>query len=171
MKTQVKSKRRGPAKERKLKAAPKLKTAPKQGRASTPKRAQAPAQKRARAAAPERARRSAKGARPSPAATRASQASPPAPLCAEGGCSTPATTRGFCRLHYIKNWKAIKARERKAARRRSYDEDLLHKVPVDYEDRGDRMRPPVQRSLDVELARAREDVEEMFREMGFEEDL
>jgi hypothetical protein len=133
-------------------------------------RALAPAGKPARSAAPERTLGSAKGARPQ-AATSASQASPPAPLCAEGGCSAPATTRGFCRLHYIKNWKAIKARERKAARRRNYDEDLLHKVPIDYEDRSDRIRPDVQRSLDVELARAREDVEEMFREMGFEEDL
>jgi hypothetical protein len=68
----------------------------------------------------------------------------------------------------MKNWKAIKARERKAARKRmAFEEELIHKVPVDYEER----EPLRQRPLDIEMARAREDVEDMFREMGFEEDI
>lgn len=35
-------------------------------------------------------------------------------ICKQEGCSTPQTTQGFCRLHYLANWKAL--REEKAKR-------------------------------------------------------
>lgn len=31
--------------------------------------------------------------------------------CIERSCDSPATTKGFCRLHYITNWKNVKKRE------------------------------------------------------------
>ena len=35
-------------------------------------------------------------------------------ICKQEGCSNPQTTQGFCRLHYLANWKAL--REEKAKR-------------------------------------------------------
>ena len=35
-------------------------------------------------------------------------------ICKQEGCSTPQTTQGYCRLHYLQNWKAL--REEKAKR-------------------------------------------------------
>jgi hypothetical protein len=91
--------------------------------------------------------------------------------CREPGCSAAVTARGFCRLHYIKNWKAIRASDRRAAQKRmtEYVDELIHKVPSDYEDREERPRPPPRSDLD--FGEARDDVEEMFREMGFEEEV
>jgi len=116
--------------------------------------------------------------RPAPAAApplRRVATSPKAPSaeCQEPGCRSLATAQGYCRLHYIKNWKFLRSREQRAVRRQrsEFDDALLHRVPVDYEDRVDRVRPAPQRSLDLEISRAREDVEEMFREMGFEDEI
>jgi hypothetical protein len=39
-------------------------------------------------------------------------------ICKFDGCKNAATTRGFCRLHYLKNWKAIKDEEKKLAAER-----------------------------------------------------
>jgi hypothetical protein len=114
--------------------------------------------------------------RPSPQVvspeTQAVPSKDAAAQCLEPGCQALPTTRGYCRLHYIKNWKVLKSREQRAARRHrsEFDDGLLHRVPLDYEDRGDRVRPAPRRSLDLEISRAREDVEEMFREMGFEDE-
>lgn len=35
-------------------------------------------------------------------------------ICKQEGCNIPQTTQGFCRLHYLQNWKAL--REEKAKR-------------------------------------------------------
>src|SRR5690606_34235202 len=32
-------------------------------------------------------------------------------ICREVGCESLATSGGYCRLHYIRNWKRIKRRE------------------------------------------------------------
>ena len=116
--------------------------------------------------------------RPSPAAAPPARGGATSPKgtsaeCLEPGCRSLATARGYCRLHYIKNWKVLKSREQRAVRRQrsEFDDALLHRVPVDYEDRVDRVRPAPRRTLDLEISRAREDVEEMFREMGFEDEI
>ena len=36
-------------------------------------------------------------------------------LCKEKDCRNPSTTMGYCRVHYLKNWKAIKAKQKKKA--------------------------------------------------------
>jgi hypothetical protein len=36
-------------------------------------------------------------------------------LCKESGCSNEQTTLGYCRLHYLKNWKKIRAESRRKA--------------------------------------------------------
>ena len=37
-------------------------------------------------------------------------------LCKVKGCRNPATTMGHCRMHYLKNWKEIKEKQKKKAK-------------------------------------------------------
>lgn len=52
-------------------------------------------------------------------------------LCKMKDCRNAATTSGFCRLHYLQNWKKIKTdQKRKAAKNlNSYVENLMRRFP------------------------------------------
>ena len=52
--------------------------------------------------------------------------------CREKNCENPATTLGYCRLHYISNWKTIKKNEAilKEGKLQDFIEDLVKKYPV-----------------------------------------
>ena len=39
-------------------------------------------------------------------------------ICVEPGCHNAQTSKEYCRLHYVKNWRDIKATEKKRAARR-----------------------------------------------------
>ncbi|MBI2343611.1 MAG: hypothetical protein HYV02_04690 [Deltaproteobacteria bacterium] len=39
-------------------------------------------------------------------------------LCKEEGCKNAQTTGGYCRLHYLRNWRQIKKEQQKAAAER-----------------------------------------------------
>ena len=43
--------------------------------------------------------------------------SPKIKICKETGCVNQQTATGFCRLHYLKNWKEIKAEQKQKASR------------------------------------------------------
>lgn len=57
-------------------------------------------------------------------------------ICKEEGCHNSATTGGFCRLHYLKNWKKIKdeKHQRAADRLNKYIERIVEKYPERYVD-------------------------------------
>jgi hypothetical protein len=57
-------------------------------------------------------------------------------MCRETGCENPATTKGYCRLDYIKNWKKIKRKEMilKEGKLNQYIEELVSKYPDKYID-------------------------------------
>lgn len=57
-------------------------------------------------------------------------------ICKEKGCKDAATTSGFCRLHYLRNWKQIRDAKREAGAKRlnRYIERVLRKNPDDYLD-------------------------------------
>jgi len=57
--------------------------------------------------------------------------SPKIKLCKEIGCNNQQTTSGFCRLHYLKNWKKIQAdKKRKAAKNlNKYIESIVRSNP------------------------------------------
>ena len=52
--------------------------------------------------------------------------------CLEKGCDNPATTLGYCRLHYIKNWKDIKRKQSILAegKLQLFIEELVEKYPL-----------------------------------------
>ncbi len=56
--------------------------------------------------------------------------------CREAACEGLATSAGYCRLHYIKNWKKIKRRELvlKEGKLNKYIEELVSKYPEKYID-------------------------------------
>lgn len=55
-------------------------------------------------------------------------------MCRESGCENPATTKGYCRLDYIKNWKKIKRKEMilREGKLNQYIEELVSKYPDKY---------------------------------------
>lgn len=57
-------------------------------------------------------------------------------MCRETGCENPSTTKGYCRLDYIKNWKKIKRKEMilKEGKLNQYIEELVSKYPDKYID-------------------------------------
>ncbi|MBI2608228.1 MAG: hypothetical protein HYW47_01345 [Deltaproteobacteria bacterium] len=54
--------------------------------------------------------------------------------CIEEHCASQALTKGYCRLHYIKNWKHLKMQEKLKSERQlnEYIERMMDKYPADY---------------------------------------
>ena len=54
--------------------------------------------------------------------------------CLEKGCDNPVATLGFCRFHYIKNWKEIKRKQQilSEGKLTKLIEELIEKFPVKY---------------------------------------
>ncbi|EKD51271.1 MAG: hypothetical protein ACD_62C00293G0007 [uncultured bacterium] len=57
-------------------------------------------------------------------------------LCKHKGCTNAATTMGYCRYHYLKNWKKIKDIQKKKAVKNlnKYIDHIMHKNPDGYMD-------------------------------------
>ena len=57
-------------------------------------------------------------------------------ICKEIDCKDAATTSGYCRFHYLKNWKRIKSTERRRAAKRlnKYVENMVKRHPDKYVD-------------------------------------
>jgi len=55
-------------------------------------------------------------------------------VCREVACEGLSTTGGYCRLHYVKNWKKIKRKELilKEGKLNQYIEELVAKYPDKY---------------------------------------
>ncbi|MBI2082967.1 MAG: hypothetical protein HYT76_05305 [Deltaproteobacteria bacterium] len=55
-------------------------------------------------------------------------------ICLETGCRNAQTTKGYCRLHYLKNWKGLKSEAHKKAAERlnRYVEGIVKKYPDRY---------------------------------------
>ena len=57
-------------------------------------------------------------------------------ICIEQGCKNAQTTKDYCRLHYLKNWKSIKevAQKKAADRLNKYVDGICNKHPDKYVD-------------------------------------
>ena len=75
-----------------------------------------------------------KAAKGKPSKAAAAQAQHNDRMCRESGCENQATTKGYCRLDYIKNWKKIKRKEMilKEGKLNQYIEELVSKYPDKY---------------------------------------
>ncbi|MBT3181743.1 MAG: hypothetical protein HN337_04445 [Deltaproteobacteria bacterium] len=57
-------------------------------------------------------------------------------ICKDRNCKNAATTKGYCRLHYLRNWRVIKEveRERSAKKLNAYINYICKKHPDRYMD-------------------------------------
>lgn len=57
-------------------------------------------------------------------------------LCKEKNCKDPQTTAGYCRMHYLRNWKQIKEKQKKKAveNLNKYIDHIMSKNPDGYVD-------------------------------------
>lgn len=57
-------------------------------------------------------------------------------LCKEKGCNNSSTTMGYCRVHYLKNWKEIKDKQKQKSLKNlnKYIDHIMHKHPEGYMD-------------------------------------
>jgi hypothetical protein len=106
-------------------------------------------------------------------------------ICKEEDCNNTATTAGYCRLHYLKRWKAIKDVDKAAAARRlnQYIERVCRENPDDYIDviRKDLRKPDFEEIVGGELDFNNDlgiafgdlvddiEIEEMIRKLKIEE--
>jgi len=100
--------------------------------------------------------------------------SPKIKLCKETGCSNQQTTAGYCRLHYLKNWKRIRGeKQRKAAKNlNKYIENIVRSNPdraVDSLKGNLRDEGTMERSMDEVFAG--DSVREVMADLGYREDL
>ena len=100
--------------------------------------------------------------------------SPKIKLCKETGCSNQQTTAGYCRLHYLKNWKRIRnEKQRKAAKNlNKYIENIVRSNPdraVDSLKGNLRDEGTMERSMDKVFAS--DSVREVMADLGYREDL
>ena len=85
--------------------------------------------------------------------------------CRESGCESASLTAGYCRLHYIKNWKKIKRKELILREKKldQYIEELVSKYPDKYLEaiRGDLAEEKAFSKViyDLELEETLDDVE------------
>ena len=55
-------------------------------------------------------------------------------ICGEEDCRNQQTTMGYCRLHYLKNWKKIREKQRKKSvdNLNKYVDHIMQKNPDNY---------------------------------------
>ena len=86
-------------------------------------------------------------------------------ICSEAGCHNAQTTQEYCRLHYMKNWKAIKekAKQKEAKRLNRYVEGIMRRNP-DVARSGERGHSGGSKPF---RARATEEVESVIEDLGY----
>ena len=93
-------------------------------------------------------------------------------FCAESGCRKGAMTQGYCRLHYLANWRHIKLDKKIKAENRlnsfvdriakKYPKDFMERIKEGLEDEG-KFKQAIQ-ELDIEAEPGAEEVENEFLE-------
>ena len=96
-------------------------------------------------------------------------------ICKEPNCNNTQTTKGYCRLHYLKNWKKVKAKHQKNAAERlnKYIEHIVAMHPDRYievlkkEIRSKRFENAPPGEFNSEM----EDIYRIFNDPGYEGDI
>ncbi len=100
--------------------------------------------------------------------------SPKIKICRESGCMTEQTTDGFCRLHYLKNWKKIRTEKKKKSLRslNKYVDNIIKNDPDHYVDTlKENLRNPLDFGSASSSFFSRDDVDDVMEELGYKEDL
>ena len=90
--------------------------------------------KKGKAVKPAKAEKAVKVAKAAPEVKKEKVKARAKKKCAERGCKSQSVSEGYCRLHYLANWKHIKFNEQVKAERRlnAYIDRLSKRYPKDY---------------------------------------
>lgn len=95
-------------------------------------------------------------------------------ICKESDCDNAATTAGFCRLHYLKNWKALQLEQKQRAAKKlnGYIESICRSHPENYVDvlKKEIRSPKFDKSVAENFGRD-DNEDNPFNEPTFEEDV
>ncbi|MBI4367288.1 MAG: hypothetical protein HY543_10755 [Deltaproteobacteria bacterium] len=95
-------------------------------------------------------------------------------ICKEEGCQNAQTAGGFCRLHYLKNWKRVKKQtEKKAADKlNKYVERMMRQYPDRYVDeiKKDLRTRKFEQNVEEEFGDP-DTVYRLFSDMSFDEEV
>lgn len=96
-------------------------------------------------------------------------------ICTEPGCNNTQTTKGYCRLHYLKNWKKIKAEKHKKAadRLNKFIENIVAKNPDRYVEvlKKEIRSKGLDKAAKEEYSSELEDIYKIFNDPGYEADI
>jgi hypothetical protein len=96
-------------------------------------------------------------------------------ICKEEGCKDAATTGGYCRLHYLKNWRRIKnaAKKRAAKRLNSYVNRMMKRHPKRYVEaiREDLKKDRFRSYEDSDFSNEEEEAGALFGEPTYDEEV
>ncbi len=105
-------------------------------------------------------------------------------ICREEGCQDAATTGGYCRLHYLRRWKEIRASKKRTAAKKlnRYIERVCRENPDDYAEviKRDLQNPDFdsyiednfgteEAELQFDAEASEEEIEEIIRRLKIEE--
>ncbi len=83
------------------------------------------------------------------------------------------TTDGFCRLHYLKNWKRIKTDKKKKAIKtlNNYVENIIRTNPENYKSGGAKNSLFGDPAAEKHTYFQRDDIDSVMEDLGYKEDL
>ncbi len=99
--------------------------------------------------------------------------SPKIKICKENNCMSEQTTDGFCRLHYLKNWKRIKTDKKKKAIKtlNNYVENIIRTNPENYKSGGAKNSLFGDPAAEKHTYFQRDDIDSVMEDLGYKEDL
>lgn len=96
-------------------------------------------------------------------------------ICKDENCKNAATTEGYCRLHYLRNWRRIKeeAGKKSAKKLNRYIEYVIKKHPDRYLDiiKKDLRSPTFNRDIEERFGYDDEEADEILGEPAYEEEI
>lgn len=95
-------------------------------------------------------------------------------FCKESACHNVQTTGGYCRLHYLKNWKKIKRKAQRvsAERLNKYVERMVRQFPDRYVDeiKKDLRTRHFERQMEEEFGEP-DSIYRLFNDPNYEEEI
>ena len=95
-------------------------------------------------------------------------------ICKEEECHNSTTTAGYCRLHYLKNWKKIKSSEKRRAAKslNAYIESVCKRHPDRYVEviKKDIRSPHFEKFVEENFG-YENDAQEIFNEPSYDEEV
>ncbi|MBL7684572.1 MAG: hypothetical protein JNK65_00865 [Deltaproteobacteria bacterium] len=100
--------------------------------------------------------------------------SPKIKICKETGCVSEQTTDGFCRLHYLKNWKKIRKEKKEKSLRtlNRYIDNIIKSDPDHYVDKlKEKLNSPLEMESSGNTYFSHDEFDDVMKNLGYKEDI